>query len=60
VYKVLSLDITRESATTIAEAEGLDYFSRVILVWWCFDTCVWRGFSLYEHCKAFCQSVMNK
>jgi hypothetical protein len=49
-----------ESAMMIAEAQGLAYFSSVILVWWCFDTSVWRGFILYDLCMAFCQSVMNK
>jgi hypothetical protein len=60
VHKTLSLDITKESTKAIAEAQGLDYFSGVVLAWWCFATCVWRAFNLYDHCKAFCQSVLNK
>jgi hypothetical protein len=32
VHNALSSDITGESAMTIAEAQGLDYFSSVILV----------------------------
>jgi hypothetical protein len=51
--------ITRASATVIAEAQGLDYFSSVVLFGRAL-TPVFEGFSLYDRCKAFCRFVLNK
>jgi hypothetical protein len=40
-HKALPLDVTRESAIVVVEAEGAVYSSSFVLVWWCFDIFVW-------------------
>jgi hypothetical protein len=51
--------ITRESATAIAEAQVLDYFSSVVLFGGSL-TPMFEGFILYDRCQTFCQFLLNK
>jgi hypothetical protein len=47
-----------KSMLAISEAQGPIFSSSVVLVWWCVDT-YFGGFSLYDCCKTFRQSLLN-